>query len=144
MERDNLHKTLKGTGITTDDFESRGWVRVVAKNVSVVPINERFSYFTQPGRNRNILKSDLDQAHFLIGAAIPDSQINITNELDKDNFQIKKSVDDILLWYSTVSPDVEWRMAAKNAHVLVSHWRLAMAKTKPEQRTFFDILEEDA
>jgi len=143
MERDELHKTLKGTGITTDDFESRGWVRIVAKNVFAIPINERFNYFTQPGRNRNILKSDLDQAHFLIGAAIPDSQINITNELNKSNFQIKKSVDDILAWYSTISLDVEWRMAAKNASTLVSHWRIAKAKTKPEQRTLFDILEEE-
>jgi len=143
MERNDLHKTLKGTGITTDDFESRGWIRIVAKNVFAIPINERFSYFTQPGRNRNILKSDLDQAHFLIGAAIPDSQINITNELNKDNFQIKNSVDDILAWYSAVSPDAEWRMAAKNALTLVSIWRLARAKAKPEQRTLFEILEEE-
>jgi DNA modification methylase len=143
MERDDLHKTLKGTGFTTDDFESRGWVRVVAKNIFAIPINERFSYFTQPGRNRNILKSDLDQAHFLIGAAIPDSQINITDELKKENFKIKKSVDDILAWYSKVSPDAEWRTAAKTALTLVSHWRLAMAKAKPEQRTLFDMLEEE-
>ena len=143
MERDNLHKTLKGTGITTEDFESRGWIRVVAKNVYAIPINERFNYFTQPGRNRNILKTDLDQAHFLIGAAIPGSSINIMDELNKDNFKIKKSVDDILAWYSANSPDTEWRMAAKDALTLVSHWRAAIGKGKPEQKTLFDLLEEE-
>jgi adenine-specific DNA methylase len=144
MERDNLHKTLKGTGITTEDFESRGWVRVVAKNAYAIPINERFNYFTQPGRNRNILKTDLDQAHFLIGAAIPGSAINIMDELNKNNFKIKKSVDDILAWYNACSPDAEWKMAAKDALTLVSHWRTTIGKNKPEQRTLFELLEEEA
>ena len=143
IERDELHKTLKGTGITTDDLESRSWVRVVAKNVFCVPIKERFFYFTQPGRNRNILKSDLDQAHFLIGAGIPGSNINIKDELVKDNFRIKKSVDDILSWYSNVSHNNELKTASKTALTLVTHWRQEEAKAKPEQRTLFDLLEEE-
>ena len=47
----------------------------------MVPIEERFAYFTAPGRNRKVIRTDLDQAHFLMGAAFPDSGPKIDGEL---------------------------------------------------------------
>lgn len=60
MDRDELHKTLRGTGISQGDLEARGWVRVIGRTVHVVPVHERFAFFTERGRNRKIIKSDLD------------------------------------------------------------------------------------
>jgi hypothetical protein len=144
MERDELHKTLKGTGISSDDFESKNWIRVVGRTVYAIPIGERFTAFTAPGRNRTILKNDLDQAHFLIGAAFPDSAINIMEELDKNSFQIKKSVDEILRWYSLLQTEPKIAAAAANALVLVERWRsVKQSKSKPKEQSLFEQLEED-
>jgi putative DNA methylase len=169
MERDELHKTLRGTGISQGDLEVRGWVRVVGKAVTVVPIAERFAWFTERGRNRKVIKTDLDQAHFLIGTALPGSGIKIENELNNPNFRIKKSVDEILKWYAETgvrgqepggsvksetnsdSPLLPLypsafsiSTAAKTALQLVDHWRTRKDRPELIQPTLFDLLEEGA
>lgn len=143
MDRDELHKTLRGTGISQGDFEARGWIRVVGRAVHIIPFKERFAYFTERGRNRKVIKTDLDQAHFLIGAAYPNSGLKIDAELNNLNFRIKKSVDEILRWYAEVDHDAVNRLAAKTAAQLVEHWRTNKGK-KPEtkQLSLFEMLEE--
>jgi putative DNA methylase len=143
MDRDELHKTLRGTGISQGDLEARGWIRVVGKTIHLVPIRERFSYFTERGRNRKVIKNDLDQAHFLIGVTYPNSGLKIDAELNNPNFRIKKSVDEILRWYAEVDHDAANRLAARTAAQLVEHWRTNKGK-RPEtkQLSLFEMLEE--
>jgi adenine-specific DNA methylase len=144
MARDELHKTLRGTGVSQGDFEARGWIRVVATSVDVIPIEERFQYFTAPGRNRKVLKTDLDQAHFLIGAATPGSGVDVLDELNRDTFQIKKSVDSILDWYAQTDLDTDIQRAARLALNLVSHWRAKPEKGPAHrQMTLFEQLEAE-
>jgi len=143
MDRDELHKTLRGTGISQGDLEAQGWIRVVGRVVHLVPIAERFAYFTERGRNRKVIRTDLDQAHFLIGAAYPNSGFKIDVELNNPNFRIKKSVDEILKWYAEVDNNPINRLAAKTAVQLVEHWRSnRVKKSDNEQLTLFEILEE--
>lgn len=144
LPRDELHKTLRGTGISQGDIEARDWIRVVGTQVHVVPLPERFQYFTVPGRTRKVLKTDLDQTHFLIGAARPGSGIKVADELNRGTFQVKRSVDALLGWYAETDPDQEVRRAAGLALGLVSHWR-AKPKREPakEQRSLFDLLEAE-
>lgn len=146
MPRDELHKTLRGTGISQGDLEAKGWIRVVGKMVHVVPVSERFDFFTAKGRNRKVIKTDLDQTHFLIGAALPDSGINIESELNKQNFVVKKAVDQILQWYAATTSDETTRLAAKTASQIVEHWRNRRKEEKPEsqQLSLFEKLEEEA
>jgi adenine-specific DNA methylase len=144
MPRDELHKTLRGTGVSQGDLEALGWIRVVGTTVHVVPIAERFQYFTTPGRNRKVLKTDLDQAHFLIGAAMPGSGIDVTNELNRGSFNVKRSVDAILDWYTQIDPDDGVRRGAHLALDLLGHWRARLAKaSKVRQMTLFDQLEAE-
>lgn len=145
LSRDELHKTLRGTGIG-DDLEARGWIRTVGTTVHVVPVVERFQYFTVPGRNRKVLKTDLDQVHFLIGASMPGSGIDVTAELDRETFHVKKSVDALLAWYAQMDPNPDVRQAARLAADLVSHWRTRPKPAVHEpQMNLFDRLEaEDA
>jgi len=143
IPRDELHKTLRGTGISQGDLESRGWVRLKGKEVHVVPVQERFAFFIEPGRNRKVIKTDLDQAWFLIGAAAPDSGIKINSELNNPNFAIKKSTDEILKWICRVSKDPGIRQAAHTAVQLVSHWRSGKDRPKTVQLSLFDTLEEN-
>lgn len=143
MARDELHKTLRGTGIAQGDLEARGWIRVVGREVHVIPVSERMAYFTERGRNRKVIKTDLDQAHFLIGAAYPNSGLKIEAELNNPNFRIKKSVDEILNWYAEVDKSSTNRMAARTAAKLVEHWRTRKDRPQAVQRTLFDMLEEN-
>ncbi|MBI4330982.1 MAG: DUF1156 domain-containing protein [Chloroflexi bacterium] len=144
MARDELHKTLRGTGISQGDIEARGWVRVVGTQVNIIPIEERFRFFTTPGRNRKVLKTDLDQAHFLIGAAMPGSGTDVSNELKRATFQIKKSVDPILEWYAQTDPDSGIQRAARLALHLVGHWRARFEKgAEARQLTLFEQLETE-
>ena len=143
MERDELHKTLRGTGVAQGDLESLGWIRLVGKTVHVVPIADRFAFFTAPGRNRKIIKTDLDQAHFLMGAAMPNSGFNINTELNNPNLRIKKSADEILQWYGEMDQNPVNRLAARTAAQLVSQWRKREDKPQARQRTLFDMLEDN-
>ena len=140
--RDELHKTLRGTGISQGDLESRGWIRVVGKTIHVVPIKERFAYFTERGRNRKVIKTDLDQACFLIGAAAPNSGLKIDNELNNPNFKIKKSTDEILKWYAEVDKELSIRQSAQTASRLVEYWRTHKTKPADAQMSLFELLEE--
>ena len=141
IPRDELHKILRGTGVSQRELESRGWIRVVNKIVHVVPIHERFIYFTERGRNRKVIKTDLDQAWFLIGSAAPNSGIKIDFELTNPNFRIKKSTDDILKWYGDVEEEPMVRQSAQTAMKLVDHWRNRKDKPKSVQLSLFDHLE---
>lgn len=142
MDRDELHKTLRGTGISQGDLEAHGWINVFNKTVRLIPIKDRFAYFTERGRNRKVIKTDLDQAHFLIGAAFHNSGLKIDTELNNPNFRIKKSVDEILKWYAEVDSDPINRSAAITAVQLVEQWRMHKGKTDIRQLSIFELLEE--
>jgi len=144
MTRDDLHKTLRGTGFSQSDFEGLGWVRVIGTVVHAVPIVERFNYFTIPGRKRTVLKKDLDKAHFLIGAAMPGSGVNVADELNRDTLQLNLSSDDILKWYAETDIREDVRIASKLALELVGHWRAHMARaSKHVQTSLFNMLEAE-
>ncbi len=143
MERDELHKTLRGTGIAQGDLEARGWIRVVGKTVVMVPIRERIAFFTERGRNRKVIKTDLDQAHFLVGAAFVDSGLKIESELNNPNFKVKRSVDELLHWYAEVDDDPVNRVAATTASQLLERWRNHKVKPEPAQLSLFEVLESD-
>lgn len=143
LESGELHKNLAGTGVSQNDLEARGWIRSVGKVVHRVPIIDRFAFFTERGRNRKVIKTDLDQAYFLIGSAYPNSGIKIDTELKNPNLRIKKSVDDILKWYAEVDNDPVNRLAARTAVHLVEYWRKEKAQRPvDEQLSLFEILEE--
>ncbi len=143
MPRDELHKTLRGTGISQGELESHGWIRAVGTTINVVPVVERFEYFRTPGRTRRVLKTDLDQTQFLIGSAMPGSGVNIDAELDGGTWRVKKAVDSILDWHGRVDRDKDVREAAVRALQILQHWRAKPTKPKPEQMTLFDMLEEE-
>ena len=123
MPRDELHKNLKGTTVDTALLADRGWVRVVGTTVHAVPVAERFQFFTAPGRNRKIIRTDLDQAQFLAGAALPRSGLSIEAELDRETFNVKPSVDPLLDWIAQTDASADVRQAAVLAKNIVANWR---------------------
>jgi hypothetical protein len=127
VPRDEIHKSLKGTTVDTALLESYGWVRVVGTTVHTIPVLERFQFLTAPGRNRKIIRTDLDQAQFLTGAALPRSGLNIEAELARETFNVKPSVDSLLDWLAHTDPSAENRQAAALAKNILSSWRAKQA-----------------
>ena len=113
MRADDVGKSLRGTGITKREFELRGWTKEENKVVHCVPIQERFEAARL--RPRKEMKTEIDQAHFLIGAALPGSGVNLEEELDKDTWMVRRSVEAVLHWYAKTAPDPEIRKAADRA-----------------------------
>ncbi|MBE7508221.1 MAG: DUF1156 domain-containing protein [Planctomycetia bacterium] len=145
MSRDELSKTLRGTGVEPNDLQARGWARIVGTKVHAVPLDERMTYFTQRGRTRKAaLKTDLDQAHFLIGAARSGSGLNIDRELDNWAGSLKRSTDAILKWYADTAGEADTKDAASRAIRLVDAWRSKPRKVETEQMTLFSMLEQEA
>lgn len=128
IPRDELHKTLRGTGISQGDLEDRGWIRANGTTIQIVPIEDRFQFFTTPGRNRKVVKTDLDQAYFLIGAVMKGSGIKIDDELNRKTFSLKNSTDALLQWYAERGTKQVTREAAQRALNLVSNWRTSRSK----------------
>jgi adenine-specific DNA methylase len=141
IQRDDLHKRLRGTGIAQSDFEARGWIKVTGKTVHLVPVQDRFAFFTATGRNRKIIKTDLDQAVFCIGAALKGMKLEA--ELNNPNFRVKKSVDDLLLWQAHTNADAAIRQAAQVAYEILSRHRRNEARKSivPTQGNLFEYLE---
>ena len=141
LARDDLHKRLRGTGISPADLEAKGWLRIVGKQVYAVPLKDRFAFFMEPGRNRKVIKTDLDQAHFCLGAVL--NGMKLDDELDNPNFRVKKSVDDILVWFANEYEEMALQLAARAAVELLARWRARLAEKKLQDRqpTLFDYLE---
>ena len=141
--RDALHKTLQGSGISQNDLESRGWISVVGRDVTVTPIQERYAQLTRRGFTRKHIKSDLDQCFFLMGMILAGK--NLIQELENGNLKLKKSVPDILKWFSQTSDKERIRWAASTAITLMDqHEQERRAKqTATEQPSLFDLLDEE-
>ena len=66
VKRDQMQKFLRGSGVTPDDFEQRGWCSEQAKVFSMVPpLSFAQAWY---GKHRRRLTADLDQALVLLGA----------------------------------------------------------------------------
>src|SRR5208283_4570267 len=84
VPRDQVQKTLRGTGIGPEDFEKRGWCRELRKEFYLVDPLEWARNFIGVPRQR--LSRDLDQTLFLIGASYEESGIRVRDTLQSPNF----------------------------------------------------------
>jgi adenine-specific DNA methylase len=142
LARDELSKSLRGTGITQRDFEEFGWVREENKVVRCVPIQNRFQLART--RPRKDVKNEIDQAHFLIGAALPGSGLNLEGELAQHSWTVRRSVQAVLDWYLRTASDPEIRNAATLAGDLLRRsFEEYRTKRRTEQGLLFDDLYEE-
>ena len=148
--RDEVSKLLRGTAIQPHQFEQVGstpWVVEEDKVITRVPIYDRFQKMRQ--RPRKELKTELDQAHFLIGAAMPprqgDSGVNIEKELERETFLIRPGVEALLDWYGKTpagadEPDVP-QMATLALTLLRAAFEAKRARMRLEQPLLWDEWE---
>ena len=141
LSRDDVGKTLRGTGLVQRELEERGWVIEKNKVVTRVPIKERFE--SARSRPRREMKTEIDQAHFLIGAALPGSGVNIEEELGRNTWAVRRSVEAVLQWYARTAPEPDIKQAADLAAKLLRD-SLDKRRTQlvQEQGYLFDDLDE--
>ncbi|MEX2215948.1 MAG: hypothetical protein WD768_17685, partial [Phycisphaeraceae bacterium] len=161
--RDEVSKLLRGTAIQQRDLERAGttggavsggpWIVEKDKLVCRVPIYERFQMMRQ--RTRRELRTELDQAHFLIGAAMPSREgnlltageptVNIERELERDTFLIRPGVEALLDWYSKTLPAADEADVPRAAGVALQLLRAAFearrARMRMEQPSLFEEWE---
>ena len=141
MSRDEVTKNLRSTGRGLSEFVDRGWVEEKNKVVFRVPIKEQFEKARL--RPRKEMKTEIDQAHFLIGAALPGSGVNIEDELSKHTWAVRRSVEAVLHWYAKTAVEPEIKDAAELAATLLRKaLETRRAQLQNEQGLFWDDLEE--
>ncbi|HVA45324.1 MAG TPA: hypothetical protein VNH11_02965 [Pirellulales bacterium] len=142
LPRDELGKNLRGTGIVQREFEDLGWIQEEAKTVYRVPIAERFEKLRQ--RPRKEMKTEIDQAHFLIGAALAGSGMNLENEFAKNTWIVRRTVEAVLVWYSQTAVEPEIREAATLAATLLRRSiEERRTQLRDEQGVLFDEADLD-
>ena len=141
LKRDEVSKSLRGTGMVQREFVDRGWVEERSKVVYRVPIKEQFDKTRL--RPRKEMKTEIDQAHFLIGAALPGSGVNIEDELSRNTWVVRRSVEAVLQWFSKTAVEPQVKDAAELAAALL---RKALETRRAQlvdvQGFLFDDLED--
>jgi SAM-dependent methyltransferase len=127
VPRDEVQKTLRGTGIGPADFEKKGWCKEDKKIFCLVPPLEWARAFK--GVSRKQLSRDLDQTLFLIGACWRDSGIRVADTLGSQNFKHHPAIPDLLAWFVRHGADFDIKAAAANA---LKHYQDWMERHKPE------------
>lgn len=128
MTTENVKKSLYSTTVVLKDLEDRGWVYQDGRSVKAHSIKDRFEYCR--GRPRKEMKTDLDQAQFLIGGAIT-GDINLEEELTRDTWMVSPLVVAVLDWYGKFCPEEKVAEAAKLAAEILRRTKEKL-QAKPE------------
>ena len=135
MPRDQVQKHLRGTGITPQDFENRGWCRVEKKTYHLTPpltLARAWSDRRQRGR-----LSDYDQATLLVGACFDHSGINAVDTLNSSNFAPHPALDGLLDWFFRRGGSGEIQKAAGRARRILHDWRTRHPRRVQRQMELF-------
>jgi adenine-specific DNA methylase len=120
VERDQIQKFLRGTGVAPDEFDERGWSKEQAKWFHLVSAPDFAAQWK--GRQRKNLTYDYDQAWFLIGACHEGSGINAADQLRNENFKPQPALKPLLEWFSRNGHDAKIRQAAVRAVTIYNAW----------------------
>lgn len=137
LERDQMQKYLRGTGVSPSEFLERGWCSEEKKVFTVADPQEWANQWK--GKHRKGMSRDFDQTYFLIGACYDDSGIKLSDTLNSGSFVPHPAISDLLDWFGKHGSDSNMKSAAKRAKQIYSSW---LAKNKPKadaQLSLFDI-----
>jgi hypothetical protein len=138
VDRDQMQKLLRGSGISPDEFEQRGWC--AEKNKVFTRVNPLDFARDWSGKHKRRLISDLDQALVLIGSCFDGSGINAADTLKNENFKAHVALKPLLEWLHRNGVDQVNRNAASRAVSIYSAWA-ATQTTMPQQSSLFEEYE---
>ena len=136
VDRDQMQKFLRGSGMAPDEFAQRGWCSEKSKIFTHVdPLS-----FAQEwhGRHRRKLTSDLDQSLVLIGACFDNSGINASDTLNNENFKPHAALKPLLDWLSKRGATSSTRNAASRALSIYNNWAATHEQQVRQMSLFLD------
>ncbi len=137
LDRAEIQKFLRGTGLAPSDFEERGWVKEIKKVVHLVsPVEIAKDWY---GKHKKKLTSDYDQVMVLIGACFKDSGINAADTLRNENFKPHPSLNALLRWHIQHGISENIRHAAMVADSIYKTWE----KQNPEEVKQLSLFAEE-
>ncbi len=138
LARDQAQKYLRGSGLSPDEFQQRGWCSEKSKVFALVqPMDFAKDWH---GRHKRRLTSDLDQALVLVGACYDGSGINASDTLKNENFKPHTALKGLLDWLSKRGAVTEVRNAASRALSIYNNWAATQAPA-PRQASLFTTEE---
>lgn len=142
LPRDQIQKYLRGTGVSPNEFQERGWCSEKSKVMLFTPPLELAQKWK--GVSRQGMGRDFDQAMFLIGACYENSGIRVQDTLNNDKFIPHPATGDVIDWFTRHGGNAPMKDAARLAKQLYKKWVAANEpKVKAAQRTF-DFAEGEA
>ena len=139
LDRDQIQKHLRGTGVSPSEFVERGWC---AEEKKIFTIADPLTWAQDwKGKSRRTMARDFDQAYFLIGASYENSGIKVSDTLSSESFVPHPALGELLTWFVKHSPTDEVQAAAKRAKQLYAAWQAKNTKVTVIQRTLFDLEE---
>ncbi len=140
IERDQMQKFLRGSGVGPSDFIARNWCKEINRLKAFVWVDAL--EFAKDKKSLKNLRRDLDQAIFFVGASYTGSGINVKKEMNDKNFKPHPALGELLNWLGINGPTSEFRNASYTARQLFNSWSAANQSVMQRQLLLFDLKEE--
>ena len=140
IERDQMQKFLRGSGVGPSDFITRGWCKEINRPKAFVWVDAL--EFAKDKKSLKNLRRDLDQAIFLVGASYSGSGINVKKEMNDSDFKPHPALGELFNWLGMHGPTSEFRNASYTARQLFNSWSAANQQVMMRQLSLFDLAEE--
>ena len=141
IERDQMQKFLRGSGVGPSDFITRGWCKEINRPKAFVWVDAL--EFAKEKKSLKNLRRDLDQAIFLVGASYSGSGINVKKEMNDSDFKPHPALGELFNWLGMHGPTSEFRNASYTARQLFNSWSVANQAIMQQQLSLFDLEEEE-
>ena len=140
IERDQMQKFLRGSGVGPSDFIVRNWCKEINRPKAFVWVDAL--EFAKEKKSLKSLRRDLDQAIFLVGASYSGSGINVKKEMSDSDFKPHPALGELFNWLGAHGPSSEFRNASHTARQLFNSWSAANQAVMAKQLSLFDLVEE--
>ncbi|TVP96591.1 MAG: DUF1156 domain-containing protein [Planctomycetaceae bacterium] len=137
LDRDQMQKHLRGTGVSPSEFLERGWCTELKKVFTVAdPVQWAIDW---KAKHRKGMARDFDQTYFVIGACYEDSGIKLSDTLNSGKFIPHPATSDLLDWFVNHGCDPAMKAAAKRAKQIYASWLTRNSKQPSNQPSLFDL-----
>ncbi len=140
VERDQLQKFLRGSGLAPSTFVSLGWATETTRP-KAFQWRSPLEFAQERRDSARASHRDFDQAMVLIGACYPESGIN-TKKILNDEFKPHPALGQLLDWLSNNGADSPMRQASMTARQLYTRWEADHQTIVQEQIALFGMEDE--
>lgn len=137
VERDQMQKFLRGSGIAPSTFVGMGWATETTRPKAFHWRSPMEIAQERMASNRSVSR-DFDQAMLLVGACYPESGINTKKILD-DDFKPHPALGHLLDWLVHNGADSTMRNASTTARQLYTRWEADHQSVVQQQIALFDM-----